>query len=82
MAETAEGESLPTFRLQPIVNQKAASKLEYQYAGTNEDTEQGLVYPIHVSEIDFVNNFLVIDFGGTEIKYKRTAKDELWIQQE
>ena len=82
LAETAEGESLPTFRLQAIANQKAAPKLEYQYTGTNEDTEQGLVYPIHVSEIDFVNNFLVIDFGGAEIKYKRTAKDELWIQQE
>ena len=82
LAETAEGESLPTFRLQAIVNQKGAPKLEYEYTGTNEDTEQGLVYPIHVSEIDFVNNFLVIDFGGTEIKYKRTAKDELWIQQE
>ena len=82
LAETAEGESLPTFTLTTIANQRAASKLEYQYSGTNDDTELGLVYPIHVSEIDFVNNFLVIDFGGTEIKYKRTAKDELWIQQE
>lgn len=82
LAETAEGETVPTFTLEAIANQSQTYKLEYQYSGTNEDTEQGLVYPIHVSEIDFVNNFLVIDFGGTEIKYKRTAKDELWIQSE
>ena len=82
LAETAEGETVSTFTLEMIANQKTSNKLEYEYSGTNQDTEQGLVYPIHVSEIDFVNNFLVIDFGGTEIKYKRTAKDELWIQQE
>ena len=82
LAETAEGESIPTFTLEMLANQKQSYRLEYQYGGTNEETEQGLVYPIHVSEIDFVNNFLVIDYGGTEIKYKRTAKDELWIQQE
>lgn len=82
LAETAEGETLPTFTLETIADQSDAAKLEYQYSGTNEDTEQGLVYPIHVSEIDFVNNFLVIDFGGAVIKYKRTAKDELWIQPE
>ena len=82
LAETAEGETIPTFTLQMIANQRQASKLEYEYSGTNNDTSLGLVYPIHVSEIDFVNNFLVIDFDGTEIKYKRTAKDELWIQQE
>lgn len=79
LAETAEGESLSTFTLETIADQRQSYKLEYQYSGTNEETVQGLVYPIHVSEIDFVNNFLVIDFGGTEIKYKRTAKDELWI---
>lgn len=82
LAETAEGETMPTFTLRMIANQKQSSNLEYEYNGTNEDTELGLVYPIHVSEIDFVNNFLVIDFGGVEIKYKRTAKDELWIQPE
>ena len=82
LAETAEGETVSTFTLEILANQKQTYRLEYEYSGTNEDTEQGLVYPIHVSEIDFVNNFLVIDFGGTEIKYKRTAKDELWIQQE
>lgn len=82
LAETAEGETVATFTLETIANQRQSNKLEYQYNGTNADTSLGLVYPIHVSEIDFVNNFLVIDFGGTEIKYKRTAKDELWIQQE
>ncbi len=82
LAETAEGESVPTFTLEMIANQITSYRLEYEYSGTNADTSLGLVYPIHVSEIDFVNNFLVIDFGGTEIKYKRTAKDELWIQQE
>ena len=82
LAETAEGETVSTFTLETIANQETSSKLEYGYSGTNADTSLGLVYPIHVSEIDFVNNFLVIDFGGTEIKYKRTAKDELWIQQE
>ena len=82
LAETAEGESIPTFTLETLADQKQSYRLEYQYSGTNADTTLGLVYPIHVSEIDFVNNFLVIDFGGTEIKYKRTAKDELWIQQE
>lgn len=82
LAETAEGETVSTFTLETIADQSEAAKLEYQYSGTNEDTEQGLVYPIHVSEIDFVNNFLVIDFGGAVIKYKRTAKDELWIQSE
>lgn len=82
LAETAEGETVPTFTLETLANQETSSKLEYEYSGTNQDTTLGLVYPIHVSEIDFVNNFLVIDFGGTEIKYKRTAKDELWIQQE
>lgn len=82
LAETAEGETVSTFTLEMIADQRLAAKLEYQYSGTNEDVSLGLVYPIHVSEIDFVNNFLVIDFGGVEIKYKRTAKDELWIQQE
>ena len=82
LAETAEGESVSTFTLQTIENQGTSNGLEYEYSGTNEDVSLGLVYPIHVSEIDFVNNFLVIDFGGVEIKYKRTAKDELWIQQE
>lgn len=81
LAETAEGETVPTFTLEMLADQKQTYRLEYEYRGTNEDTEQGLVYPIHVSEIDFVNNFLVIDFGGTEIKYKRTAKDELWISE-
>lgn len=82
LAETAEGETVSTFTLETIADQRLTDKLEYQYSGTNEDVSLGLVYPIHVSEIDFVNNFLVIDFGGVEIKYKRTAKDELWIQQE
>lgn len=82
LAETAEGETVPTFTLTTIARQRQSDMLEYEYIGTNEDTEQGLVYPIHVSEIDFVNNFLVIDFDGTEIKYKRTEKDELWIQSE
>lgn len=82
LAETAEGETVSTFTLNAIANQRSASKLEYEYSGTNQDTELGLVYPIHVSEIDFVNNFLVVAFGGTKIKYKRTAKDELWIQSE
>ena len=81
LAETAEGETVPTFTLEILANQNQTYRLEYQYNGTNEETEQGLVYPIHVSEIDFVNNFLIIDFGGTEIKYKRTAKDELWISE-
>lgn len=82
LAETAEGESLATFTLETLANQLSSFMIEYQYSGTNEGTKLGLVYPIHVSEIDFVNNFLVVDYGGTEIKYKRTAKDELWIQQE
>lgn len=82
LAETAEGETVSTFTLETPANQRTSSRLEYTYSGTNADTSLGLVYPIHVSEIDFVNNFLVIDYGGTEIKYKRTAKDELWIQQE
>lgn len=81
LAETAEGETIPTFTLEMIADQIGVGALEYEYSGTNEDTEQGLVYPIHVSEIDFVNNFLIINFGGTEIKYKRTAKDELWISE-
>lgn len=81
LAETAEGETVSTFTLEAIANQVTYAKLEYEYSGTNEGTELGLVYPIHVSEIDFVNNFLVIDFGGTEVKYKRTAKDELWISE-
>lgn len=79
LAETAEGETVSTFTLEATARQITYSRLEYEYSGTNADTQYGLVYPIHVSEIDFVNNFLVIDFGGTEIKYKRTAKDELWI---
>ena len=82
LAETAEGETVSTFTLETIAKQITYGRLEYEYSGTNADTSLGLVYPIHVSEIDFVNNFLVINFGGTEIKYKRTAKDELWIQQE
>lgn len=82
LAETAEGETLSTFTLETLANQNQSYKLEYEYSGTNEDTEYGLVYPIHVSEIDFVNNFLVIDYSGTEIKYKRTQKDELWISEE
>ena len=82
LPETAEGEYLPTFTLETIANQGISNGLEYECYGTNEDVSLGLVYPIHVSEIDFVNNFLVIDFNGVEIKYKRTAKDELWIQEE
>lgn len=81
LAQTAEGEDLATFTLETLADQRQSFMLEYEYSGTNEDVSLGLVYPIHVSEIDFVNNFLVIDFGGTEIKYKRTAKDELWISE-
>lgn len=81
LAETAEGETVSTFTLNTIANQRSASRLEYEYIGTNDDVSLGLVYPIHVSEIDFVNNFLVVAFGGVQIKYKRTAKDELWISE-
>lgn len=50
------------------------------YEGTSEGVSLGLVYPIHVTEIDFVNNFLQISWSGPTLLYKCTEKDELWIE--
>lgn len=50
------------------------------FEGTSDGLSEGLVYPIKVTEIDFVNNFLQISWSGPTLLYKCTEKDVLWIE--
>lgn len=80
MAQTGEGETVVDFSLFFDTNASGDVKVWANFEGTNKDLVNGLVEPIHVSEIDFVNNFLEIDWYGKKSLYKCTQKDELWIQ--
>ena len=80
MAQTGEGETVVDFSLFFDANASGDVKAWANFDGTNKDLVNGLVEPIHVSEIDFVNNFLEIGWYGKKSLYKCTQKDELWIQ--
>lgn len=79
-ATTAENEVISDWSMDFDTNATGDSAVWANFAGTNAELSQGLVYPIKVSEIDFVNNFLEISWFGTTSRYKCTAKDELWIE--
>ena len=79
-ATTAEGETVGDWSMDFDTNATGDTKVWANFAGTSAELSQGLVYPIHVTEIDFVNNFLQISWGDTRLNYKCTAKDELWIE--
>lgn len=80
MAQTGEGETVVDFSLFFDANASGDVKAWANFDGTNRELVNGLVEPIHVSEIDFVNNFLEIGWYGKKSLYKCTQKDELWIQ--
>lgn len=80
MAQTGENETVVDFSLFFDTNASGDVKVWANFDGTNKDLVNGLVEPIHVSEIDFVNNFLEIGWYGKKSLYKCTQKDELWIQ--
>lgn len=80
MAQTGENETVVDFSLFFDTNASGDVKVWANFDGTNKDLVNGLVEPIHVSEIDFVNNFLEISWYGKKSLYKCTQKDELWIQ--
>ena len=79
-AETAEGETVGDWSMDFDANAHGDKAVWANFAGTSDGLSEGLVYPIKVSEIDFVNNFLEIAWYGTTSRYKCTKKDELWIE--
>ena len=79
-ATTAENEVVGDWSMDFDTNATGDTAVWANFAGTSDGLSQGLVYPIKVSEIDFVNNFLEISWFGTTSRYKCTAKDELWIE--
>ena len=79
-AETGEAETVVDFSLFFDTNASGETKVWANFEGTNRDLVNGLVEPIHVSAIDFVNNFLEISWYGKKSLYKCTQQDELWIQ--
>lgn len=80
LAETGEGETVADWSLFFDNSASGDTKVWANFEGTSADLVNGLVEPIHVSEIDFVNNFLEITWYGKKSLYKCTQKDELWIQ--
>lgn len=80
LAQTGEGETVVDWSLFFDNSASGDTKVWANFEGTNADLVNGLVEPIHVSEIDFVNNFLEISWFGKKSRYKCTQKDELWIQ--
>lgn len=79
-ATTAENETVSDWSMDFDTNASGDSKVWANFAGTSDGLSEGLVYPIHVTEIDFVNNFLEVSWFGTTSRYKCTEKDELWIE--
>ena len=79
-AETGENETVVDFSLFFDTNASGDVKVWANFEGTNRELVNGLVEPIHVSAIDFVNNFLEISWYGKKSLYKCTQMDELWIQ--
>ena len=80
MAQTGENETMVDFSLFFDTNASGDVKVWANFDGTNKDLVNGIVEPIHVSSIDFVNNFLEINWYGKKSLYKCTQMDELWIQ--
>lgn len=80
MAQTGENETVVDFSLFFDTNASGDTKVWANFEGTNRDLVNGLVEPIHVSAIDFVNNFLEIGWYGKKSLYKCTQMDDLWIQ--
>ena len=79
-ATTAENEVVGDWSMDFDTNASGDTAVWANFAGTSAGLSQGLVYPIHVTEIDFVNNFLEVSWFGTTSRYKCTQKDELWIE--
>lgn len=79
-AETGENETVVDFSLFFDTDASGDVKVWANFEGTNRELVNGLVEPIHVSAIDFVNNFLEISWYGKKSLYKCTQMDELWIQ--
>ena len=79
-ATTAENEVVGDWSMDFDTNAHGGTAVWANFAGTSDGLSGGLVYPIKVTEIDFVNNFLEISWFGTKSRYKCTAKDELWIE--
>lgn len=79
-AETAEGENIGNWSMDFDENATRNSAVWANFAGTNDGLAEGLVYPIKVTEIDFVNNLLQISYANNSLFYKCTQKDELWIE--
>lgn len=80
VAETAEGEVVSDWSMDFDTDAWGDEAIWANFAGTSSELSEGLVYPIHVTEIDFVNNFLEVSWFGTTSRYKCTQKDELWIE--
>ena len=79
-ATTAENEVVGDWSMDFDTNAHGDTAVWANFAGTSDGLSEGLVYPIKVTEIDFVNNFLEISWFGTKARYKCTAKDELWVE--
>ena len=80
LAETGENETIVDWSLFFDNSASGDTKVWANFEGTNRELVNGLVEPIHVSAIDFVNNFLEISWYGKKSLYKCTQQDELWIQ--
>lgn len=80
LAETGENETVVDWSLFFDDTASGDTKVWANFDGTNRELVNGLVEPIHVSAIDFVNNFLEISWYGKKSLYKCTQMDELWIQ--
>ena len=80
MASTGEDETVEDWSLFFDTNASGDNKVWANFEGTSKNLVNGLVEPIHVSGIDFVNNFLEITWYGKKSRYKCTQMDELWIQ--
>lgn len=80
VATTAENEVLEIWELSFDGNATGEAAVWADFGGNATNLEEGLVYPIRVQEINFVNNFLEISLSGTTLRYKCTQKDELWIE--
>ena len=80
LAETGENETIVDWSLFFDNSASGDTKVWANFEATSLDLKNGLVEPIHVSAIDFVNNFLEISWYGKKSLYKCTQQDELWIQ--
>lgn len=79
-ATTSENEIVGDWSMDFDTNATGDTAVWANFIGTSKGLSEGLVYPIHVTEINFVDYFLEISWLGTTSRYKCTKKDELWIE--